>query len=271
MQKLEKFLLQFADKVISIAVHDLQTRKEIFINADEIMYPASTIKVAVMMEVFHQARQGSLSLDDRLPVINSFTSIADGSNFLVTHADDADTSLHDKIGANESIRELVRIMIVRSSNLATNLLIDKVGAKQTTTFLQSLGIHDVIVLRGVEDNAAFHRGLNSTASARGLAFMMKLIAEGKVITPQASQEMIQIMLGQEFNESIPALLPSSVQVAHKTGWLGNYYHDAGIVLPPSRNPYAIAIMTKGFPEDRENEAHNCMAQISKMIYEELIA
>jgi beta-lactamase class A len=161
-------------------------------------------------------------------------------------------------------------MIVRSSNLATNILIEKVGAKQVSIFLQELGIQDVIVNRGVEDNAAFRLGMNNSASARGLTQTMKLIAEEKVVSPNASKEMIQIMFGQEFNESIPALLPSSAKVAHKTGWTGSFYHDTGIVFPHQRKPYAITILTRGFPEDKENEAHICMAQISKIIYDGII-
>jgi beta-lactamase class A len=161
-------------------------------------------------------------------------------------------------------------MIVRSSNLATNILIEKVGAEQVNNFLQELDIDSVIVMRGVEDNAAFRLGLNNSASARGLTQMMKLIAEEKVVSPLASKEMIQIMLEQEFNESIPALLPVTARVAHKTGWTGSFFHDTGIIFPSSRKPYAIAILTHGFPENNEKEAHACMAQISKIIYEEII-
>jgi beta-lactamase class A len=75
------------------------------------------------------------------------------------------------------------------------------------------------------------------------------------------------MLGQEFNESIPALLPTSVKVAHKTGWTDDVYHDTGIVFAQNRKPYAISIMTRGFVEDQEKETHACMAMISKIIYE----
>jgi beta-lactamase class A len=98
---------------------------------------------------------------------------------------------------------------------------------------------------------------------------MKLIAEGKVVSQAASESMISIMLGQEFNESIPALLPESVKVAHKTGWTGEVYHDTGIVYPENRKPFAISIMTRGFAEDREKEAHACMAMVAKIIYEQL--
>jgi len=222
------------------------------------------------MEVFHQAYQGRFALADRLEITNSFTSIADGSKYSLDIKDDSETSLYTRIGESESIQELIRLMIVRSSNLATNILIEKVGAKQANSFLQELGIQGVTLARGVEDNVAFRLGMNNSATARGLTHMMKLIAEGQVVSKEASQQMIQIMLGQEFNESIPAQLPKSVRVAHKTGWTGEFYHDTGIVFPEGRKPYAISIMTKGFPENKEDEAHNCMATISKIVYEQIV-
>jgi beta-lactamase class A len=272
MTQLEEFISQssqFADKAISVAVCDLQTQKEILINADEMMHPASTMKVPVMMEVFRQAQVGLLALDERLEIFNSFKSIVDGSEFSLEIADDSELTLYKRVGETESIRELTRLMIVRSSNLATNLLMEKVGAARVDAFIKELGITDMTVIRGLEDKKAYQLNINNSASARSSTYMMRLIAEGKVVSKEACAEMIQIMLGQEFNESIPALLPSSAKVAHKTGWTGSFFHDTGIVFPRNRKPYAISIFTHGFPEEHENEAHNCMAQISKIIYDEI--
>jgi beta-lactamase class A len=269
MTQLETYIAQFGNKTIAVAIHDLETGKEVQINADEIFHPASTFKVHVMMEVFRQAQKGFLSLDDRLPITNSFTSIADGSKFSLLESDDAEQTLYPRIGESESIGELTRLMIVRSSNLATNILLEKLGTKNVNDFIRALGIEGVTVQRGVEDNAAFALHRNNNASARGLTQTMKLIAEGKVVSQQASEKMIEIMLAQEFNESIPALLPKPVRVAHKTGWTGEVYHDTGIVFPEGRKPYAISIMTRGFAEDRPDEAHDCMANISKMVYEQI--
>jgi beta-lactamase class A len=269
MTELEVFLAEQQNKSISIAVYDFETGKEILIDADEPFHPASTFKVHVMMEVFRQAEQGLFSVDDCLPITNSFTSIADGSKFSLLESDDAEKTLYPRIGQSESILELTRLMIVRSSNLATNILMEKIGAKNVNDFVQELGIQGVTVIRGVFDNAAYELGMSNSATARGLTQTMKLIAEGKVISKPASESMISIMLGQEFNESIPALLPKSVEVAHKTGWTGEVYHDTGIVYPENRKPYAISIMTRGFAEDREKEAHAAMATISKIIYENL--
>ena len=270
MSEIERYIEQFRDKTIAVAIQDLESGGEILINPEESFHPASTMKVHVMMEVFRQAEAGLLSLEDCLTLVDSFTSIADGSKFGLDVKDDSETTLYQRLGASESILELTRLMIVRSSNLATNILIEKIGTKSVNDFIKALGIEGVIVRRGVEDNAAFRLGMNNSATARGLTQTMRLIAEGKVVSKEASEKMIQIMLQQEFNESIPALLPPSTKVAHKTGWTGNVYHDTGIVLPPSRKPYAISLMTRGFAEDNEKAAHECMANISRMVYEGLV-
>jgi beta-lactamase class A len=269
MIELESFIAEEKNKTISVAVYDFETGEEILISPDEAFHPASTFKVHVMMEVLRQADQGLFTLEDCLPITNSFTSIANGSEFSLLESDDAEQMLYQRMGESESIAKLTRLMIVRSSNLATNILLEKIGAKNVNDFIRALGIQGVTVIRGIDDHAAFQLGMNNSASARGLTQTMRLIAEKKVVSPQASEMMIEIMLGQEFNESIPALLPKSVRVAHKTGWTGDVYHDTGVVYPEARMPYALSIMTRGFAEDQADEAHARMAQISKIIYEKL--
>ncbi|HSJ88629.1 MAG TPA: serine hydrolase [Anaerolineales bacterium] len=269
MFNLEPVLEQAKGKLIAIAFQDLETDTDYYLNADLEFHPASTFKVHVMMEVFRQANEGLLSLEERLPIVNSFSSIGDGSRYSLNVEDDAERTLYPRRGETESIYELTRLMIVRSSNLATNILIKKVGTENINEFIRSLGIEGVTVRRGVEDNVAFRQGMNNSATARGLTQTMDLIARRKVVSEEASENMIQILLGQEFNESIPALLPNFVKVAHKTGWTNDFYHDTGIVFPQEREPYVLTIMTKGFTEDTESEAHECMANLSKLIYEQL--
>ena len=269
MFNLKSVLEGARDKLIEVAFYDLETGADYFLNADEPLHPASTIKVHVMLEVFRQAHEGLLALDDQVSIINSFTSIADGSKYSLDVNDDAEQTLYPRLGETETISQLTRLMIVRSSNLATNVLLEAVGTKNVNAFIQDLGIQGVTVRRGIEDNAAFRLGLNNSATARGLTQTMKLIAEKKAISEEASEQMIQILLGQEFNESIPALLPGTVQVAHKTGWTGDVYHDTAILYPKGRKPYLLSLMTRGFTEQQEREAHQCMANLSKLIYGQL--
>jgi beta-lactamase class A len=269
MTDFTSILPKFQNETVAVAFHDLHTGREFFINADQPFHPASTIKVAVMMEVFNQVEKGIFWQDDELPVINLFKSIADGSMFSVSSQDDADTSLYDKIGSTVTIQELTRLMIVRSSNLATNLLIEKVSAVCVNALLKELGIEGVQVLRGVEDNKAFALGLNNSATARGLMQIAKLLIQGKAVSFDASEDMVNIMRKQEFNEGIPAGLPKEYKVAHKTGWNGKLYHDFGVIFPDRREPYALAIMTSGFEKDED--AHKAVAEISKSIQEKALA
>jgi len=271
MFNLASVLEEAKDKIIAVAWYDFETGADYFLNEDYEFHPASTFKVHVMMEVFRQAQEGRRSPEDRIPILNSFTSIADGTSYSLDINDDSEKTLYPRTGEGETIAELTRLMIVRSSNLATNILLEKVGTKKVNDFIQALGIQGVTVRRGVEDNVAFRLGMNNSASARGLTQTMKLIAEKKVVSEPASEKMIKILLDQEFNESIPAFLPKSVRVAHKTGWTGDVYHDTGIVYTEreGRKPYALSIMTKGFTENQEQGAHQCMATISRMIYEQI--
>lgn len=270
MNSLEQFIDGFAGKTISVAMQDLETGWELFINADVMMHPASTMKVPVMMEVFRQAEVGLLSLDDRLEIYNAFQSLVDGSEFALEEVDDSDKTLYARIGENETIRELIRLMIVRSSNLASNLLMDKVTPARVDAVVKEYGIENMSIIRELEDKKAYRLGMNNAACARSSTHMLKLIAEGRVVSPKACAEMIEVMLGQEFNESIPSLLPADVKVAHKTGWSGEFFHDIGIVRPPGRKPYILSLFTRGFPEDDEKQAHECMAEVSRMIYKKLV-
>ena len=264
----ETIIPELHGELVAVAFHDHHTGQELFINADETFHPANTIKVAVMMEVFNQVEKGLFWHDDELPVVNLFKSIVDGSMFSVNSQEDSDTSLYDKLGSTVTIRELTRLMIVKSSDLATNILIEKVSVVCVNSLLKELGIEDVQVLRGVEDKKAITHGLNNSATARGLMQIARLLQKGKVVSFDASEDMINIMRGQEFNEGIPAGLPEEYKVAHKTGWDNKLYHDFGVVFPDRREPYALAIMTSGF--EKEEDAHKAVAEISKSIQEKAL-
>jgi beta-lactamase class A len=249
---------------VGLAAHQVGSGEEILINFETPFHAASIMKICVMMEVYRQARQGSLSLNGSLPVKNEFTSIADGSPYSLSADDDSEKDLYQRVGQKVTIRELLRRMITVSSNLATNILIEIVTPELTTGFMQELGAEDLIVRRGVEDNKAFRLGLNNAATARGFKQILVKLAKREIVSPEDSDEMIEILAGQQFNEMIPARLPSRVRVAHKTGWTGEYYHDVGIVYPPQGGEFVLAVLTRGFHKDEE--AHPFIASLAHTIY-----
>src|SRR5205085_10168988 len=133
-------------------------------------------------------------------------------------------------------------MVTLSSNLATNLLIQRVTAPRVTALMRRLGAADMHVLRGVEDNKAYERGLNNTTTAEALAVLMRKLAQRKAVSPADSDAMIHILEGQKHRSGIPAGLPPGARVANKTGSFSGTEHDAAIVYPPDRKPYVLVVL-----------------------------
>jgi beta-lactamase class A len=231
--------------------------------ADEPFHAASTMKVPVMIELFHQVQQGKVKLHDSLPIKNQFHSIVDGSVYTLGAEDDSDTELYKAEGKTKTLNELCELMITVSSNFATNLLIEKLGVENIRATVDQLGADGMNVLRGVEDGKAFERGLNNTTTARGLGILLQAIAEGKVVNEANCKEMIAILKRQRFKEGIPAGLPPGIAVAHKTGEITKIHHDAAIVY--AQRPYVLVILVRGLADKRDSAA--LMADISKRFYE----
>jgi beta-lactamase class A len=209
-------------------------------------HAASTMKVPVMVRLFQMVDAGQLSLEKKITLENKFTSIVDGSPYALDMADDSDSSLYARIGQTVTVGELLELMITRSSNLATNILITIAGPAPTTAAMHALGAVHVRVLRGVEDGPAYRAGLINTVTAHDLALVLAAIAQDRAASPNSCTEMRRILLGQEFNEGIPAGLPPNTPVAHKTGWVeGLVRHDAAIVYPPNGAPYVLVVLTGG--------------------------
>ena len=263
--KIEALIKQSGAETVGVAFYDLADRSEILLNPDDSLHAASTMKVPVMMELYRQAGAGKFSLDDKIAIKNDFLSIADGSSFSISPNDDSEPTLYKRIGERESIRELMRLMIVMSSNLATNILIERVAAKNVMKTMREIGANHIQVLRGVEDTKAFERHLNNSTTARDLMIILRRIAERRAVSAPASDEMIQILLTQHFNEGIPAGVARDAKVAHKTGSITKIYHDAAIVYPPKRKPYVLVVLTRGFAD--EKQAHQLVADISRVVYE----
>ncbi len=265
--KLEALVAASGAETVGIAVYDAQSKQTLFLNEKVSLHAASTMKVPVMMELFRQAAAKQINLDASIIVKNEFASIVDGSPYQLNASDDSDDLMYQKLGQPMTIRALIERMIVRSSNLATNLLIEKAGAENTMKLMRKLGANEIQVRRGVEDNKAFRAGLNNTTTAYDLMILLRAIAEKKVANARACAEMLAILQKQEFNEGLPAGLPAGTKIAHKTGSITKIYHDAGIVYLPNRKPYVMVVLTRGFVE--EKRAHQLVAEISRQVYQVL--
>lgn len=247
---------------VAVAFRTLDGKDELLIQPDRVFHAASTMKVPVLIDLYARAHEGTLRLDGRIPVRNRFRSLVDGSPFSLDPSEDSEAGLYQRVGGEASYRELAELMITESSNLATNLLIDRLGAEEIEKRVTALGAPGMKVLRGVEDEKAFEAGRNNTTTARALMVLLQAIAEGKAVDPQSSREMVAILKRQHFNESIPAGLPPGTPVAHKTGTITRIHHDAAIVYAP--RPFVLVILVRGLDDQAESAA--LMADLARILY-----
>ena len=254
---------------VGLAFRRLDGTDSLYIEADSEFHAASTMKVPVMIELFRQIDHGSLSLDTPILVENQFKSIVDSSTYALDPGDDSDSAMYKLVGTRVSVRDLMDHMIERSSNLATNTLIALAGADRTTDEMRQLGAAHTHVLRGVEDDKAFERGLNNKISARDLATILYAIQTNRAASAKSCAMMRDILLHQEFSAEIPAGLPPGTPVAHKTGWITGHLHDAAIVYPRQAPAYILVVLTRGIPD--QNVARSLIVDILRDVYAHVAA
>ena len=249
---LAAILAAHSAQTIAVSFHDLQTGQRVELRARETFHAASTMKLALLLAALRAPQ------DQTVRVENRFTSIADGSPYSLDPADDSDPWMYEQIGRTLPLGKLLERMIVRSSNLATNLVIQRVPAAEVMKLSASLGARDLRVLRGVEDGKAHAQGLDNTTTAHDLAVLLEA----------APPEAIALLEKQEFNEGIPAGLPAGTRVAHKTGDIARHYHDAALVFPGrGRKPYALVVLTRGFQTKEAGAA--AVREISSAVWRSL--
>jgi len=255
-------LIDEAGADASVAFRMLDGSAELLYRPDVEYHAASTMKVPVMIELFKQVRAGRIKLDDQLPIQNEFHSIVDRSRYSLSVGDDSDAEVYKKIGGTMSYRELCEAMITVSSNFATNLLIERLGARNIQATTSALGAPGMHVLRGVEDSKAFEKGLNNTTTSRALLTLMEKIAKGQAVDASASEEMVAVLKRQQFNERIPAGLPAGIAVAHKTGEITKIQHDAAIVY--AERPFALVVLVRGLEDPKAGS--KLAAAITRVLY-----
>ncbi len=242
-------------KEVAVALYDSETELQFSLRGDRVFHAASTFKAAILFALFKAAQIGRLGLEDRLHVRNRFVSIVDGTPYRIERERDGDATVHRAVGRAMRLVDLAHAMITRSSNLATNLLLDHLTLEYVREVIADAGIAGIDIRRGVEDQVAYDQGISNETTAHGMLDLFRVFEERRELEGEYADGALEILLAQEFNSMIPARLPSGFKVAHKTGEITSCCHDVGIVYPPDRKPYVIVLLTETGPEtERRNRA-----------------
>ena len=253
---------------LSVACYDYAADLRFSYQAERVFHAASTIKLAILAALFRAVELGRVRLADRLHVRNRFHSQGDGLPYFLQADRDGDPELYRLVGRTASLQSLAETMIVRSSNLATNLLLDYLEVPFVTETLAAAGLESLRCVRGVEDEAAFAKGMNNQVTADGLLTFFRGVHESKILAPEHRDRMFEILFQQRFNAMIPAGLPDAAKarVAHKTGEISTVCHDAGMVFLPGRAPYVLVVLTEYPGAGSAGTRQKTVAAISAAIY-----
>jgi len=212
--------------------------------ADRRHYAASTMKLPLLAAVHRAHEAGELDVEAPVPVRNRFTSALPGAPaYRLPAGYDNDEAVWQRLDGSASLGWLAERMIVRSSNLAANLVLEHVGADAVAEVWRLAGATGSGTPRGIEDYAARDAGIDNLVTAGDLGRLLDALATGTLAGPAGSARMLAVLQAQEHREDLAAGLPPGTRVAHKNGWVRGVRHAAGVVFPDDAEPYTIVVCT----------------------------
>jgi beta-lactamase class A len=242
-QKLESSIHdvdQHLDGVMGVAIEDLKTGDQFFLHENEVFAQASSIKIAILADLYLQAQQGKLKLADFYTVQASDlvpdSDIMGGLTPGVTRL---------------TLRDLATMMVAVSDNSATNVLIDRVGMENVNAMLDSLGLAHTLLRRKMMDLDAAKQGRENVSTPREMMALLESIYRGKLLNKASADDFFKV-LSTNKDSWIPRDLPTDVKIANKPGALEGVRNDSGIVFVEGR-PYVICVMTAFLSNERDGE------------------
>jgi len=224
-------IVRETDAVVGVAILDLTDQRAFYLNADAIYPTASTIKIAVLAELYRQHERGSGAKLGDLYTVNAKDGV--GTEGILQSMSAGVSRITN--------RDLALLMVSLSDNSATNVLIDRVGMDNVNSWLSQLGLERTRLRRHMLDVKAAQEGRENTSTPRELVTMLRAIHEGRVFGKATTEEFFR-MLSTQKSSYIPRHLPADLMIANKPGNLDAVRNDAGIIFVPGR-PFAIAVMT----------------------------
>jgi len=240
------------DGVLGVAILDLTTGQKYLLHADEVLPTASSIKIAILAEFYHQAQQGKIKLND-LYTLQSADLV--GGSGVAGALTPGVTRL--------TLRDVAALMISVSDNSATNVIIDRIGMENVNALLDSLGLTHTRLCRKMMDVKAAAEGRENIATPREMMQLLEDLYRGKVLNKQFTEEFFNL-LSIHKESYIPRELPEDLRVANKPGELEGVRNDSGIVFAGKR-PYVISVMTTYLR--REHDGGEAIIRISNAAYQ----
>ena len=251
-RELNQMAAQF-DGVMSIAMKDLESGEALAVNADAVMPQASSIKIAVLVELLRQAQAGKVRLEERVEIRKA--QIAGGSGVLEDFGDGTSAL---------SVRDLAALMMVVSDNTATNILIDRVGQANVNAMLESLGFEKTRLLRKMIQPEEERKGVENVSTAREMARLVEQLYRGKLLDEEHTALAIELMRNEKPGQTAMRRgIPEAVALASKPGELPGVRCESGIVLLEGR-PYVLSVMTTFAGDDEA--AGRAITEVSRRVY-----
>ena len=239
------------DGVMGVAIVDLTDNHQYLLHADDVYPQASSIKIAVLAELYRQSQQGKLKLTDSYTV-NASDLVPDSD--IMGGLTPGVTKL--------TLRDVATMMVAVSDNSATNVLIDRVGMDNVNALMTSLGLKHTLLRRKMMDLKAAGEGRENVSTPKEMATLLEQIYRGKVLNKEMTDDFFKV-LSTHKDSWIPRYLPEGLKMANKPGALEGVRNDSGVIFVENR-PYIICVMTTYLR--RESDGEEAIARVSQAAY-----
>jgi beta-lactamase class A len=240
------------DGVMGVAILDLATGQKYLLHADEVMPTASSIKIAILAELYRQAQQGKVKLTDFYTLEQADLVGGSGISSVLTPG-----------MTRLTLGDVAGLMISVSDNSATNVIIDRLGMENVNALVDSLGLTHTRLRRKMMDLKAAAEARENVATPREMMMLLENLYRGKVLNQQMTENFFHL-LSVHKESYIPRNLPEDLKVANKPGELEGVRNDSGIVFAGKR-PYVISVMTTYLK--RERDGGDAITRISDAAYQ----
>lgn len=254
------------DAVLSVSLARVRDGATIFsAKPDALHSAASTMKLPLVTAAYRQADRGVVDLQRPIRVHNVFDSRT-GGTFSIEEADDSDPEVWAEMGNEVTLEWLCRRCIVRSSNLATNLVMEAVGLDAVAEVLHDAAADGVTVVRKIGDYVADDQEFRNRITTGGLTALLLALANHTIASEPVCDAVLAVLAANEIDTDVRGGLPPETYVAHKNGWVTGIVHDTALVRPGDAEAFVLTVATS--TDWEEERAHAFIRRIAGLVWDE---